>query len=158
MISPIEVKKQEFSRSLRGYDPDEVRAFLETVAEELDRLNETNRSQQAELNKLRSDISAFTRMENNMKDAMVNAQEALRGAKADSEREAELLRREAKFEAENIIRDALHRSEEIKHELEALISRRDSFVRKWRHILKSELEMLDLLNNIDDTEEKKTGI
>lgn len=150
MLSPLDVKKREFGRVLRGFDTEEVRAFLETVASEFEQLNEQNRSQLNELTKLRTEISAFTRVEQNMKDAMVNAQEALRGARLESEREAELLRREAKFEAENIIRKALNKAEDLTREMHSLKSRRDTFVRKWRHMLSSELEMLNLLEDLDN--------
>ena len=34
-ISPLDIRKQEFARTLRGYDTDEVRAFLESIADEM---------------------------------------------------------------------------------------------------------------------------
>jgi len=148
MLSPIEVKKQDFNRSLRGYDPTEVRSFLETVAIELERLNEVNRKQSIELEKMRAEVSTFQRIEQNMKDALVNAQESMRGAREESKREADLLKREAKLEAENIFREAYTRAEKLNHEIESLVIKRDSFIRKWRSILNSELEMLLLLEEI----------
>jgi cell division initiation protein len=41
-VSPISIKKQEFSKSLRGYDPEEVQAFLEKLADEFDDLQKEN--------------------------------------------------------------------------------------------------------------------
>ncbi len=149
MLSPIEIKKQEFSKALRGYDPEEVRSFLETISLELERLSEDNRAQQIELEKLKTELETYSRMEKNMNDAMLSAEKALSNARAESERESDLLRREAKIEAENILRDALNRADEIKREIESLVIRRDSFVRKWQHMLSSELEMLNLLSEID---------
>ena len=35
-ISPLDIRKQEFQRVMRGYDPDEVRSFLDRVASELE--------------------------------------------------------------------------------------------------------------------------
>ncbi len=37
-LSPLEITQREFGRKFRGLDPDEVRAFLEQVAEEMTRL------------------------------------------------------------------------------------------------------------------------
>ena len=34
-LTPLEVKKQEFERVFRGYDPVAVEAFLELVSEEM---------------------------------------------------------------------------------------------------------------------------
>jgi DivIVA domain-containing protein len=43
-LTPLDIKKQEFKRSMRGYDPEEVNAFLEMVAEEFEALHrEKNR-------------------------------------------------------------------------------------------------------------------
>lgn len=149
MLSPIEVKKQEFGKSLRGYDSAEVRSFLETVAGELEHLNEVNRNQAAELERLKAELATFQRMEKNMKDALVNAQEAVQNARADSKREAELVRKEALFEAEQIVQNAKKHSEEIKREIDALTARRDSFVRKVRALLRSELDLIQLLEEAD---------
>lgn len=163
MLSPIEIKKQEFSKTLRGYDPDEVRNFLESISLELEKISEDNRAQQIELEKLRAELSTYSRMEKNMNDAMVSAEKALSNARSESERESDLLRREAKIEAENILRDALNRADEIGQEIQSLEMRRNSFVRKWKHMLSSEIEMLCLLDEIDtfpdqlDTEQEHTN-
>jgi DivIVA domain-containing protein len=37
-ISALEVRKRTFARKLRGYDRDEVRQFLEALAEDLEEL------------------------------------------------------------------------------------------------------------------------
>ena len=35
-ISPVSIKRQEFSKKMRGYDPEEVQAFLEKLADDID--------------------------------------------------------------------------------------------------------------------------
>jgi len=145
LLSPIEVKKQEFSRAVRGYDPAEVRSFLETVADELERLSDSVHKQLTEIEGLKSELVAYQRIEQNMKEALVNAQETLRGAKEGSQREADLVRREAEVEAERIIADARKKGDEIRREVETLTARRDGFVRKLRSLLRSELELIELL-------------
>ena len=158
MFSPIEVKKYEFGKSLRGYDTVEVRSFLETLANELEQSIDTNRNQTMELEKLRTEVSAYQRVEQNMKEALVNAQEAQRGAREDSLRESELTRREAELSAEKIISDANKRGEEIRREIETLASRRDSFVRKLRSLIRSELELIELLESAEaDTHEAENS-
>ena len=145
MLSPIEVKKQEFSRVVRGYDPAEVRSFLETVADELEKLSETVHKQTADIEGLKTELVTYQKIEQNMKEALVNAQETLRDAKEGSRREADLVRREAELEAERIITGARRKGDEISREVEALTARRDSFVRKLRSLMRSELELIELL-------------
>jgi cell division initiation protein len=142
MLSPIEIKKHEFGKSVRGYDVDEVRSFLETVADDVEKLTESTRSQATEIERLRAELEAYQRIDQNMKEALVNAQETLRGAKEGSQREAEL-------EAERIIADARKRSDDLRREIETLALRRDAIVRKIKSILRSEMELIDILKEED---------
>ena len=41
-LTPLEIQKQTFTRGLKGYSPDEVRAYLHLVAEEIERLLREN--------------------------------------------------------------------------------------------------------------------
>ncbi|MBC8465735.1 DivIVA domain-containing protein [bacterium] len=149
MLSPLEIKKYEFNKSIRGYESGEVRSFLEEIAIEMEYLNEQNRDLTAKLEKVNSEVVSYRNIEQNMKDALDNAKNALKGAKEDSKREADLLKREARLEAENIFRSAYKKSENLDREIESLKARRNNFVRKWRALLTSELEMLHLLEEVD---------
>jgi cell division initiation protein len=42
MITPLDIKKHEFSTRFKGFDPDEVRALLETVARDFEELSRQN--------------------------------------------------------------------------------------------------------------------
>lgn len=150
MLSPLEVKKREFTKTIRGFDVTEVRSFLEEVAAELEHLTDTQRIQLKELENLRAEISTFQRMEQNLKDALMNAQDALRKTRENSQKEADLLKKEAKMEAENIFREAYRHAEDLRQEMNNLSARRDRFVSRWKAILKSELEMLELIREIED--------
>ena len=145
MLTPLEIKKQEFSRAMRGYDSDEVRAFLESLADDFERLQETGRAQAANLERLKSELEAFQRMEQNLKEALVNAQETLREARDGSRREGELIKREAQIEAEKIIAESYKKLDDLRREVESLHYRRDALVRKLKSLLRSELELIELL-------------
>ena len=149
LLSPVEIKKQEFGRSVRGYDIAEVRNFLETVAEEFETLRDNMNSNIAEIKALQTELVTYKRIEQNMKEALVNAQETLRDAKEGSKREADLMKREAELEAEKIINAANKQGEAIRCEVSMLSDRRDSFVRKLKNLLRTELELIQLLENED---------
>jgi len=42
-LSPLDIKKQEFSRAFRGYSVEEVQAFLDTLARQVEEMSEVNR-------------------------------------------------------------------------------------------------------------------
>ena len=158
MLSPIEIKKQEFGRAMRGYDTSEVRSFLETVADELEKLSEDVRSRTTEIQALKSELTVYQRIDQNMKDALVNAQETLRGAKVDGKREAELLLKEAELEAERIIVEAQKKGRQIQQDLETISDRRNSFIRKLKTLLRSELELIQLLEGEDLSVDGKSNL
>lgn len=149
MLSPLEIKKQEFGRNFRGYDTAEVRSFLETVADEFEKLAESVRSQDVEIGSLKSELTTYQRIDQNMKEALVNAQETLRDAREGSKREADLVRKEAEIEAERIIANAKKKGDDILRELELLDERRMSIMRKLKALLHSELELVKLLEDDD---------
>jgi cell division initiation protein len=150
LISPLEVKKHEFSRAVRGYDPTEVRNFLESVAVEVERMSETIRNQSSDLEKVRSELMTYQRMEQNMREAMVNVQETLKDAREGARKEADLMHREAELIAERIVTEARKKGENIRRELQALADRRDTLVRKLKTILRSELELIEMLEEEPD--------
>lgn len=149
MLNPLEIKKQEFSRSVRGYDHAEVRSFLETIAEEFENLIGLVNSQGTEIEILKTELSTFQRIEQNMKEALVNAQETLRDAKEGSRREADLIRKEAEFEGERIIAEAHKKADAVKREVEILEERRKSLMRKLKSLISSELELIELMGDTE---------
>jgi cell division initiation protein len=42
-LTPLDIRKQEFRKTLRGFDPIEVQTFLEMVGEEYEQLLEKNK-------------------------------------------------------------------------------------------------------------------
>lgn len=154
MLSPVEIRKQEFSHSLRGYDREEVRAFLESVASEMEKLVEQTRVQSGEIERLQSELSSYRRMEETMREALVNAQEALRDAREGAQREAQLIHREAELVAEKIISEARKKADELHRQIEDLNMRKQILARRLKQILSSELELLNLLTSETEEEDR----
>ncbi len=153
MLSPIEIRKQEFGRSVRGYDISEVRSFLESIADELTKLKESLNSKEIEVERLKSELRPLQSMEQTMKEAVFTTQETLRQTKEGSRKEADLIIKGAELESERIIQQAHEQSRSIRHELEVLKDRRNSFVRKLKHLIQSELELIDLLETPEESQE-----
>ena len=53
IISSKDIKKRDFKKSLRGYDTDEVDAFLETVSNHYEKLIVANRNQSDRIKSLK---------------------------------------------------------------------------------------------------------
>ena len=73
-ITPIDIRKQEFRRTMRGYDPEEVRAYLDAVAAQLEELKlETVRAREA-AKTLEDRLGHYRLIEQNLQDAALTVQ------------------------------------------------------------------------------------
>jgi cell division initiation protein len=55
-ISPLDVRSQEFKKGLRGYDPEEVKAFLDAIADTMEDLLKEKETAESELVALRKKV------------------------------------------------------------------------------------------------------
>ncbi|MGH7596258.1 MAG: DivIVA domain-containing protein [bacterium] len=148
-LSPLDIKKQEFKRLMRGYDPEEVHTFLEMVAEEFEILQREKNRLEDETLKLRTQLHDYQEVERTLKQTLMNAQESVQLSRDNSKREADLLLREAELQAEKILEGARHKLAQLKNDLQIVRAQKDSFARRLRHLLESQLELIGVLE-LDD--------
>ena len=150
-LTPIDIKKQEFKTALRGYDKVEVDTYLEYVAEEYERLLQSNQQLEKEVNALKVELRHYKDVEKTLKQTLYEVQQTSQLSKKTSEKEAELIKREAEVKARQMIEDAKAEVENLKRELTELQQQKDSLVTRLRYLLSSQLELLEIL----ETDEKQ---
>jgi cell division initiation protein len=148
-LSPLEVKKQEFKKTMRGYDPLEVDAFLEMLADELENINREKKQLSDEVMKLKIQLRDYQDVESTLRETLVTAQESVNESKENSRREADMMLREAELKAEKLLEDTKLRLAEMKNELVLVKAQKDSFARRLRHLLESQLDIIGVLE-MDD--------
>ncbi len=116
-LTPLDVRKQEFKRTMRGYDPEEVEAFLTMLADELELHIRDKNQMSDELIKLRTQLRDYQRVESTLRDTLVKAQNTVEDSRVNSRREAEIILHEAELQAENIIKDAREEFLSMRHEI-----------------------------------------
>ena len=144
-LTPLDVRKQEFKRTMRGLDPEEVEAFLVMVADELEFHLREKKQLNDELIKLRTQLKDYQRVESTLRDTLVRAQNTVEDSRANSRREAEIILHEAEIQADNIIKDAREELLSIRHEISLLRAQKDAIAKRLRHMLESQLEMLEVM-------------
>lgn len=144
-ITPLDIRRQEFNRKVRGLDPDEIETFLEMVADEYETVIRENNSLKDRIRDLDSQVASFREMEKTLQDTIVTAQKARDEAKSDAHKEAEFIVREAELKAERWIEEARQEVMALKRELATLRSYKASFIVKMRGLLNSQSELLKVL-------------
>lgn len=145
-LTPLDVRKKkgDFRRAVRGYDTELVDDFLDMVAERLEELVKQNVALTERAEHLQEQVASYRDREKALNEALVTAQQLRTDAQAQADREAELVRREARSQAERIIEEGQRSVRELQREIEALHAQRRQFVRSFRTLLEryvSELEV-----------------
>ena len=148
-LTPLDIKKQEFKKSMRGYDAIEVDAFLEMVADEFESLNQEKNNLADEVLVLKTQLQDYQEVEKTLKETLMHAQESITESRETSRREANMTVREAEVEAEKILEHAKLKLAEMKNELVLIKAQKDSFARRLRHLLESQIELIGVLE-LDD--------
>jgi cell division initiation protein len=143
-MTAMDVEKQEFTRKMRGYDPDEVRLYLKAVAEEIARLQLDNQTQREELGRLQTRLEDFRERERTLQETLVTAQKMSEEMKGKSAKEAELLVKEARLKGERILEQAQDQLQMLENEIGRLRLEKDAFENRLRAMLEEHVALLDL--------------
>lgn len=106
MITPMDIHNKTFSRKLRGFAEDEVNSFLEEVVSDYERIYREHREMEEQMDTLKTKLANYEKMEATMSATLVMAQETAENVKQNAQKEADLIIREAKAQAAQIVSDA----------------------------------------------------
>ena len=148
-LTPLEIQKQTFSRALKGYSPDEVRAYLHLVAEEIERLLRENDRLVRDVSELREDVEGHTNRERILKDTLLSAQKVAEDLTANARKDAELIVKDAELLAERLVSQAQQRVADIERAIGELRMER----RAARNKLTTTIDMIQQMILLDAEEE-----
>lgn len=143
-ISPISIKKQEFNKSLRGYEKEEVHAFLEKLSDEFENLQRENEKLKKELDQVNNRLSEFRKIEKNLQDTLLKAQESSTKAIESTKRQANLMIKEAEIKASQILEKARESANEIRNALISVREEKDLILSKLKAIVSSQANLLEM--------------
>jgi len=145
-LTPLDVRKKrgDFAKGLRGYDPREVDHFLEMVAERLEGLVKENLSLREQVERLTERVQGQEGRENAVNEALVTAQELRKEIREQANREAELIRREARADAERVLGEVDRQLQERRRALLELNRSRERFLRSFKSMLERQLDAVEV--------------
>jgi cell division initiation protein len=144
-ITPLEIRKQEFKKKVRGYDPHEVREFLEMVATEIEELLRENASLTERVKDMDSKIEDYRRMEKILQDTLTTTQQAADELKSGAKKEAETVIANARVEAQRFLKEAQIELSKLREETKIVEHQKMLLVSEFRGLLESYLRLLERL-------------
>ncbi len=143
-FTPYGIKSQEFTKSVMGYDKDEVKAYLEKLANEFENFSNENTKLKEELAELKERLEDYKQIEKNFQESLISAQEAANRAIEDAKKQTAIMVKEAELKAKQIIDKAQEEAQFIREGVFHLKEERELLVAKLKAIINSQLELLDV--------------
>jgi DivIVA domain-containing protein len=156
-LTALDVRRYDFGSALRGYDRARVDQFRDQVAEELERLSRLTQELESKARSFHEQLRAFRDRDKALNEALVSAQQLRGEIREQAEREAQLILREARSEAEKAteqVRIDVRRAEE---ELTKLSRQRRVFVAQLRAVVNRQITELDVLEREDAEDNAEPG-
>lgn len=142
-ISPLDIQQKQFPIRFRGFDIEEVYAFLELVREEMEELLRENASFKEQLHRSETQIKEYHNMENTLRETLMTAQQMVEDYKVNARKEAEIIIKEAELRAEEIIKEAQEKVVKIHEDIVDLKGIRRHFKEEVRRLIESHMQMLE---------------
>ncbi len=125
-VSPLDLRQQRFTSSIRGFDKVEVTAFLAAVADDYEQaLREADRLRQ-DVTRLEALISEHRHHEKNLQNTLMTAQKLADDIRAQAQEEAQRILREADDRSQLLLEKTQARLEDVQREIDGLkLKRKD---------------------------------
>lgn len=150
-LTPRDILKMTFPQKLRGYDPQEVKNFLELVAEELTTSLAQAESLEQENREYRRRLESSQERQAELQEAMLHAQRLSQDITDNARKEAGLLVKEAEVAADSMVSQAIEQATRIESKLVELRAQRRDLQLQFRNAIDHYRQFLD-----DDIEDERT--
>lgn len=137
-ISPLDIQQQQFKvKTFRGLDPDDVDAFLQTVAGEMEELIRENNHLKDQQTRQGRELLDFAEKERELRETLLSAQRVIEEMKVNARKEAELIVSEAELKGERIVADAERQLGTLKSQIEEIHRQKIQFEISFKGLLES---------------------
>ena len=145
-LTPLDIRKQQFKKIMRGYDPVEVDTFLDMIASDLEEALKQQKESRERIIELETQLKDYRQIEKTLQQTLLQAQEATGRTYESARREAETILREAESRGAKIVELANADLAKLHGELYRLNTRKESLIGRLRVLLSSELDLLKTLD------------
>ncbi len=150
---------EKFNRTLRGYDPDEVNAFLDKIINQVEVMVSEMKEKDIKISKLQSlevenqslkeKLAQYERMESTLNKTIIMAQKTSEQVKLAAHQESETLIEDAKNNANRIVNEALLRAEKTEEEAALLRRNIKIFKKRIKDIIEAQLEVVSEIDHVE---------
>lgn len=119
-ITPLEIRQKAFEKVLRGYDKDEVNAFLLTLSQEWERVLDEMKEHRIKVEATEREVSKLREVESSLYKTLKTAEDTGANVIGQANKTAELILRENQLMADSILNEAKTKAKNTIEEAEML--------------------------------------
>lgn len=142
-ITPLDVRKQEFKRSMRGLDADEVRAFLTTLADEYEAVLVDNKQLRERVLEQDEKLAEYRNLEKTLRDTLMTAERVTQEARETARKEGEVLLQEARQKVEQTLAEGRARLDELRREALAVHREKEAYLGRFRSLAEAQIQFVE---------------
>ena len=150
-ITPLEIRQKTFEKVFRGYDKDEVSAFLTSLSQEWERLIDDKKELQLRIESLEKEVRKLHEVESSLFRTLKTAEDTGANLIEQAKKETELQIKESSLKSDEILSNARDKAKKLMHNAEV----------KTRQILEEMLDQVKALesqyNQLYDLREELVG-
>lgn len=140
MITPVELRQQTFRRVMRGYDPEEVRAFLRSLSEEWEQLSIELRSIREQHDKLLAQYNSLKEVEHILHKTLLQAEQTANDTLENARTKAGLKIKDAEARAQEIVRRGMEERARLDRDMQELSGKKEEIVMQLTMFLRTQLD------------------
>lgn len=150
MITPLDIENKTFSKQMvSGYNVEEVKEFMATLLTDYEKLYKENIEYKDKIAVLNQGIQHYKSIEDTLQNALVVAQGTAETVKKNAKVEAENILKEAELNAIKSVDEINKQTVEKKLQLDDAKKQFDIYKAKMEALLISQLELLKEINKND---------
>lgn len=117
-ITPLEIRQKTFEKNFRGYEKEEVQAFLITLSQEWERVLDENKELRFKFDATEKEIQKLREVETSLYRTLKTAEDTGASVVEQARKTAELHLRESQLKAEQLINEAKTKAKDTIEESE----------------------------------------
>ncbi len=142
-ITPLDVRKQEFRKAVRGFDCDEVRAFLSTLADEYETVLVDNKQIREMIMEQEDQIQEYQGMERNLRDTLMTAERVMKETRENASKEGDLIVKDAEMKSKRVLEECRMRTEELRREIMALRKEKETYLARFKSLAQAQVQFVE---------------
>jgi len=142
-ITPLDIQQKQFPYKFRGFDDEEVYAFLELIREEIEDLLRENAQLKENAIRLENQVKEYKDMETTLRETLVTAQQMVEEYKSNARKEAELIVKEAELRSDALFKEAQEKVIKIHEDIVDLKGIRRHFKEELKRLIEGHLKMIE---------------